>query len=175
MYHHHHNGKADRFKIRHRYYVNSNIGFMEIKHKNNLDIVKKTRIPHMRSSDTEACRSFISQGTPFTFEALIPTVSSVYNRITIANFEHRERVTIDCNLLFQYQGKTLDTGNLVICEIKKNPGKGKSEFENFLMEKRVKPFSLSKYCMGNYYLNNRVKHNLFKQKAIFINKLINTK
>jgi hypothetical protein len=64
--------------------------------------------------------------------------------------------------------------NLVICEVKKNPGNRQSEFERILKERKIKPFSISKYCMGNYFLNKSVKQNLFKEKALFINKLINS-
>ena len=174
MYHHHHNGKLDRYKIRHRVYLDSGTGFLEIKHKNNRNIIKKTRINISGNDMLENHEEFISSKSPFTFSQLKPAISSYYNRITFANIENRERITFDCNIEFRYGNRKLDFKNLVICEVKKNPGNRESEFERFLMKRRIKPFSISKYCLGNYFLNESVKQNLFKEKAIFINKLINS-
>jgi hypothetical protein len=175
MYTNHHNGKADRYKIRHRLYVSSNKGFLEVKHKNNLSIVKKTRIGQNERDDLSKNMAFISAETPYTYDQLKPSISTCYKRITLADFESRERVTIDCNLVFKFRDKSFEAENLVICEIKKNPGGSRNEFENYLLEKRIKPFTMSKYCLGNYYLNDTVKQNLFKEKAIYINKIISTK
>ncbi len=174
MYHHHHNGKLDRYKIRHREYLDSGTGFLEIKHKTNRNIIKKTRINASRNEMLENQKEFILTRSPFTISQLKPSISTDYNRITFANIENRERITFDCNIKFRFENRKMDFKNLVICEVKKNPGNRESKFERILKERRIKPFSISKYCMGNYFLNESVKQNLFKEKALFINKLINS-
>lgn len=174
MYHQHHNGKLDRYKIRHRIYLDSGMGFLEIKHKTNRNIVKKIRINTSRNELLQNHEEFISSRSPFTIPQLKPSISTDYNRITFANIENRERITFDCNIKFRYENRKLDFENLVICEVKMNPGNRESEFERILKERRIKPFSISKYCIGNYFLNDSIKQNLFKEKALFINKLINS-
>jgi hypothetical protein len=174
MYHQHHNGKLDRYKIRHRIYLDSGMGFLEIKHKTNRNIVKKIRINTSRNELLQYHEEFISSRSPFTVSQLKPSISTDYNRITFANIENRERITFDGNIIFRYENRKLDFENLVICEVKMNPGNRESEFERILKERRIKPFSISKYCIGNYFLNDSIKQNLFKEKALFINKLINS-
>ncbi len=174
MYRFHHNGKANRFKIRHRKYINSNTGFLEIKHKNNQKLIKKIRINQTRSDFINNDNHFIAFETPYTPEQLKPSVSTRYKRITLSDFTNSERVTIDFNLGFSFQGNDFIAENLVICEIKKNLGSKPGNFENILKNTGIKPFTISKYCLGNYFLNDKVKKNLFKEKAEYINKIINT-
>jgi hypothetical protein len=174
MYHRQHNGKLNRYKIRHRNYIDSGTGFLEIKHKTNTNIVKKSRINILRHELQDTYNTFISSCSPYNFEQLIPSLTTKYKRISFANFEEQARLTFDIDLNFRYQNQEKEMKEIVICEVKKKPGYHKTEIENLLAEKRIKPFKISKYCIGNYFLNKSVKQNLFKEKAYYINKLINS-
>src|SRR4051812_18873006 len=44
LYNKHHNGKLNRYKIRHRTYVESDTGFLEVKFKNNKGRTIKNRV-----------------------------------------------------------------------------------------------------------------------------------
>lgn len=175
MYTAHHNGRLNRYKIRHRKYVNTNAVFLEVKFKNNKKVTNKTRMYRSGNSDilNEEEKGFITSHTPFIVAELHASLKTTFKRITLGNSESRERITIDIGLQFKFSDKEKIPKNLVICEVKKEPGKRLTEFEQILREQRIKPFRISKYCLGNYYLNNNIKHNLYKEKAAYINKITN--
>ena len=177
MYTAHNNGRLNRYKIRHRKYLDTNTEFLEVKFKNNKKITNKTRI--YRSSNTDvlnkADKDFITSHSPFSAEELHSSLKTSFNRVTLINKEKNERITIDSDLKFYFLKKVIIPENLIICEVKKEPGKPLGGFEQILRNQRIKPFRVSKYCLGNYYLNNSVKHNLYKEKAAYINKITCTK
>jgi hypothetical protein len=49
MFQQHHNGVRDRFKIRARQYINSNLFFLEVKTKNNKGVTSKKRLRQQNS------------------------------------------------------------------------------------------------------------------------------
>ena len=173
MYTAHHNGRLNRYKIRHRKYINTNTEFLEVKFKNNKKITNKTRMYRSGNKDVlnEEEKDFITNNSPFKAEELHASLNTAFKRITIGNSENKERITIDIGLQFKFIEKEKIPENLIICEVKKEPGKRLTEFEQILRNQRIKPFRISKYCLGNYYLNNNIKHNLYKEKAAYINKI----
>lgn len=177
MYTAHHNGWLNRYKIRHRKYLDTNTEFLEVKFKNNKKITNKTRIYRSSNSDVlnKADKDFISNHSPFNAEELRASLKTSFDRLTLINNEKNERITIDNDLNFNFFEDVFAPENLIICEVKKEPGKPLGEFEQIIRNQRIKPFRISKYCLGNYYLNNRVKHNLYKEKAAYINKITSSK
>src|SRR6476620_5435567 len=67
LYNKHHQGKLNRYKIRHRTYVESNIGFLEVKFKNNKGRTIKTRISQKDVPVTWGTESelFLNKMLPF--------------------------------------------------------------------------------------------------------------
>ena len=61
--------------------------------------------------------------------------------------------------------------NIVVAEIKTERSNVSSVFKSVAKEKHIKPIRLSKYCMTTIGLNPSVKHNRFKEKLLFLNKL----
>jgi hypothetical protein len=176
MYNLHHNGKRNRYKVRVREYVSSNMGFLEVKRKTNTGETIKNRIlcPEPYNTITfEGSTCFLQKYTPYNEDALRPKLSNRFIRITLVNKNMSERITVDYHLTFsdlKYHKQTTPS-DLCIVEIKKNRDSQKSPFLDTLTELRIRPGGFSKYCMGLALLNPEVKTNLFKQKIRELQKL----
>lgn len=175
MYLNHHNKKLNRYKVRLRKYNDTNVYFLEIKFKNNKSRTLKNRILADESIDlnNQSVDDFIKEYTPYENDYLEKSIHTKFNRISLANKSFTERVTIDSNLRLYFKSKSKQLDELVICEIKKTNKKEQSFLEEILFRKRIHPMSVSKYCLGNYFLNEHVKHNLYKEKVILLHKILN--
>lgn len=173
----HHNGQAPRQKVRVRTYLDSDITFLEVKTKNNHARTKKKRImvPGPDRLVEAGSDQFLEQLVSVGLGSLHPTVQNQFQRITLVNYAKTERLTIDFNVQFQNfeTGSGCGTGDLVIIELKRD-GNQFSPVLDILRTLRVKPSGFSKYCIGSVLTNPALKRNLFKEKLIKINKLVNT-
>jgi hypothetical protein len=170
LYNEHHKGKLNRYKIRHRTYVESGIGFLEVKFKNNKGRTIKTRISKAdapRSWEGES-QDFLAKTLPFEPNWLIPVMWVNYSRHTLVNKTSAERLTIDLNLEFVRDEVTKKFHRLVIAEVKQEKRKP-SPFMNVMKKYHIREGSISKYCMGIAYTCDGVKKNNFKSKLKTIN------
>ena len=106
----HHNGRVNRYKIRFRDYVESNLSFLEIKFKNNKSETLKKRIKvdfGSRSID-EAEKIFISKNSTFNGGQIESKLANSFKRVTLVNLLNKERVTIDFQLKFKTQTENID-------------------------------------------------------------------
>ena len=177
----HHNRRLTRQKVRTRVYVNSGETFLEIKRKNNHGRTKKkrTRIDTgqlMDFSGNEAATAYLKKHSAFTAEQLSPVLSTSFWRITLVNPARTERITIDSSLTFENfrTGRSSDLKDAVIIELKQD-GHAASQMKNILLDHRVKPVRVSKYCVAVTLTDSAVKHNRFKAKIRAIEKTINSK
>ena len=174
MYRQHQWNHANRQKIRFRTYCINGLQFMEVKTKNNHGRTKKKRIEvsDMDVSDVEK-RQFLDKHLRYQADTLQPALSNHFSRITLVNRAKTERLTIDSALRFHnlVSGKTIDMGNLVIIELKRD-GLVYSPVLEMLRQLRIHPHGFSKYCMGSALTNPSLPVNRFKTKLIEINKII---
>ncbi|MCE3225910.1 MAG: hypothetical protein K0S32_461 [Bacteroidetes bacterium] len=165
LYYQHHKGKLNRYKIRHRTYVESHTGFLEVKFKNNKGRTIKTRIskadvPYTWEEESEL---FLSKTLPFKPQILEPVLWINYNRYTLVNKSGAERVTIDLGLEFIKDENKQTFDRLVIAEVKQDKRKA-SPFMTVMKKHHIREGSISKYCMGIAVTCNGVKRNNFKSK-----------
>lgn len=175
LYNRHHSGKLNRYKIRHRTYVESGLGFLEVKFKNNKGRTIKTRIKE-KHSDAAMMKEgksfdFLKGQLPFCPSALVPKIWINYSRITLVNKNSAERLTIDLNLEFATGSQTRTMQSLVIAEVKQD-SKAPSPFIGILRKRHLREGSISKYCFGVASSFAGVKTNNFKQKLNQANKLM---
>lgn len=175
MYQIHHDRHLVRDKVRVRTYVDSDLSFCEVKHKTNKGRTKKKRIaviPCPNIIENPEAAAFLQEHQPYPVNTLCPNLETVFDRITLVNFEKTERLTIDCNLHFNNMvtGAFASMDNLVVMELKQD-GRARSLLKEVLFELRIKPFKISKYCIGTCMTRPEVKQNRFKQKLRKINKL----
>lgn len=175
----HHNRRLVRQKVRTRIYVNSGTAFLEIKRKNNHGRTKKKRIGIPPSEmmcfagDPAAC-VYLEKHSWFTVKELHPVLSTAFRRITLVNPAMTERLTIDTSLLFtNFQtGKKASLEDAVIIELKQD-GHAASQMKGILLNHRVKPARISKYCIAVTLTEPSVKSGRFKEKVRTIEKTIN--
>lgn len=168
FYNDHHNGKSNRFKVRIRKYVESNLFFLEVKHKNKGRTDKKRiATDGFSQSLSEDHRLFLS--TYFDRSDLLrANMWNSFNRITLVNKHAEERLTLDFNLSFHWNEENHQFDNLVIAEVKQGRFNRKSAFFELMKTHRIRPYRLSKYCIGTIELYGRdnIKYNRFKEKLM---------
>ncbi|CAN5432537.1 polyphosphate polymerase domain-containing protein [soil metagenome] len=172
LYNLHYCGRLNRYKIRFRRYVESNLSFFEIKFKNNKGRTIKSRISQSPDDIIKGdALSLLSEKTPFTQKHLKATIWVNYIRITLVSKDFSERLTLDLDLTFKNSSKEKQIENLVIAELKQ--GKlGYSFFGNLMKVNRIKQGSLSKYCYGITNLYKEVRSNNFKEQIALLNKIL---
>jgi hypothetical protein len=173
MYMNHQNGKRNRYKIRKRFYVDSNTGFFELKFKNNKGRTIKKRIGldlSAPSIDIEKYR-VIEDESPYQFTNLSPVTANQFERITLVNAQHKERITIDINLIYDRPQMQIKMENLVIIEVKKTESHLKTKIMEVLLSQRVKTQGFSKYLVGTMLLYPELKYNRVKSIMLRLKKL----
>jgi hypothetical protein len=172
LYHMHHNGKLNRYKLRCRKYVNSGISFFEIKTKTNTSRTIKKRMPieYIPEALDAQMNQYIREHTPGKLAYYIPVLRVYFDRITLVNKKANERLTFDINLRYKSSGSEVKIPDLVIVEIKQEKC-SVSPFRQLMKEHRHPINYLSKYCLGLTCLNSELKKNSFKHKISTLNKL----
>jgi hypothetical protein len=176
FYSDHHNGKLNRFKVRHRSYVDTNTQFLEVKFKNNQKRTIKTRIKlkgQTAQGDLEQnklCSQFIDQQMNQNFEDLIISQKGGYSRIALASEQRAERLTLDFGLWFQGQQGESDNSEKMhlpgffIAELKQNKRSKQSPAYRVLAAHGFHPTFFSKYCIGCALIyGDSIKSNQFKK------------
>ena len=170
----HQNGKKNRYKVRSRKYVDSDLCFLEVKFKNNKGRTVKSRvtIDDFELDLSKSSNDFISETAGQDFN-LRPALWNSFTRITLVNQELPERLTIDLNLAFEFDEGHKGMKNLVIAELKQEKATRHSPFAMAAKELGIRPDRISKYCLGVALLKEDVKKNVFKEKIMKIEKLEN--
>ncbi len=186
MYVRHHDRQLVRQKIRVRQYVDSNLTFLEIKRKNNKGRTKKKRISVPGFDITaetigEGKRSvwsvedFIAAKSRYAWAELSPHLWTKFHRITLVNRAKTERLTIDLDLVWDnvVSGEKKTFADLVIIELKRD-GNVPSRMTQIMLDHRIHPLKISKYCIGTALTTPGVKRNRFKPKIRKIEKMLNS-
>ncbi|MBO4476450.1 MAG: polyphosphate polymerase domain-containing protein [Bacteroidales bacterium] len=179
MYLDHHNRRLTRQKVRTREYMSSGAAFLEIKLKNNHGRTKKKRtgIPEEDFRDFRgnagAC-SYLSSHSAFSAGELSPSLETLFRRITLVNPAMTERITLDSSVCFTNlrTGRQASLRDGVVIEVKQD-GRAGSGMKAILLDRRVKPLRVSKYCIGVALTDPSVKSGRFKTKIRLIEKQIN--
>ena len=178
MYTRHHNQQLTRQKIRTRCYEESGQYFIEVKNKTNKGRTKKKRITIPASAFADvtsnaAAEAFLREKAAYAPKEIEPALTTTFDRITLVNNAHTERLTIDANLRFGNLRKASEgvMKGLVIVELKQD-GMYFSPMKEILQRLRIKPFKVSKYCLGTVLTEADVKQNRFKRKVRMIEKML---
>jgi len=177
MYLDHHNRHLTRQKVRTRRYEANGETYLEIKRKNNHGRTKKKRTgiaPELFDSfsGSSELTGWFEQYSTFGATALSPSVTTNFRRITLVDPSRSERITVDTEIRFtnRRNGNESGLGKAVVIEIKQD-GLKRSRMREILLEHRVKPYRISKYCMGVVLTEPDVKRNRFLPKVRTIEKI----
>lgn len=173
FYNQHHNGKLNRYKVRHRTYANSGETYLEVKFKSNKGRSIKKRISERTPPGifTDEAKAFLSTFPDFDPAQLKPIVWVNYSRITLVNKQNSEKITIDLNISFRKQDQSIALNDLVIAEVKQDK-KNPSPFFNILRKHRIREDTISKYCLAVALMYPEAKKNNFKEKILYLKHIL---
>jgi hypothetical protein len=172
LYLRHHAGAPDRYKIRSREYIDSQAAFFEVKHRLPNHRTQKRRIATagLLASPVAA---FLTETSPYTADDLCPTLWNTYTRATLVSRTRAERVTLDLNVEYTWEGESLPLSGIVIAEVKYDASSGPgaawaSPFVMAMRRRNLRSTAFSKYCIGLSLLSPALKHNKFKPEHLAI-------
>ena len=172
-YKNHHQGRIKRHKVRFRTYVESCLSFLEVKLKEKGKTNKKRITSTQNNSLDEAQKAFLSEWITEDLDQLYTSLENTFQRVTLVHKREQERVTIDFNLSFVLENQTIPLDEQVIIEIKQSRVNRNSVISKLLRSKLIRPFRLSKYCIGCILTDDGLKYNRFKSKLLKINQIQN--
>lgn len=164
MFQSHHNGMRVRHKVRWRWYIDSALVFLEVKEKTNRDRTVKTRtvlpapVSHLRDIEP----TWMPDSLTVDPHRLQPVVWNRFQRMTLADFERQERITIDIGLEFGMGDQQVAMPGLAIIEVKQRKFSLSSPIGRELHRLQIHPTHVSKYCVSMAMLYPELKHNRFK-------------
>lgn len=173
FYLNHHNQRGNRFKVRIRNYVESDLYFLEIKNKfKGRTDKKRIAVQDFENELEDRSKEFINKVLGEEVE-LVSKLWNSFTRITLVNQKEKERLTLDLNLSFEWENNKQLLDEVVIAELKQENVNRASLFYRLLKENGVREKRFSKYCIGIIKQNPEIKSNRFKEKILFIDKLMN--
>jgi hypothetical protein len=174
LYLDHHAGKRNRYKVRSRSYVDTQLAFLEVKFKTHKNRTIKSRIQTLGlvARFTPQTREFLSAHCSLSSQLLEPKLWNDFWRITMVSKQHQERLTLDLHLGFCNDRQEVGLPNIAIAEVKQDGMNCGSAFMRQMRTMNIHPRRFSKYCMGVTTLYQYVKHNNFKPELRLVNKLM---
>ena len=169
----HHNKRSNRFKVRFRNYVESNLSFLEVKHKfKGRTDKKRIRVEEIPNDLNPEHLGFLKKimGKELLLQ---PKMWNSFSRLTLVHKELNERLTLDMDLTFSWGEEHCMFDQLVIAELKQETVSRKSTFFELMKKRGIRPYRLSKYCIGaiELYGPTRLKFNRFKKKLLTLKKI----
>jgi hypothetical protein len=174
LYHAHVNERAERYKVRSREYTDSRLAFLEVKHHTRKDRTIKERI----RTDGQVMRmtpetgNWLRQVSPLDGGALEPKLWNTFTRLTLVSKQYTERVTLDIDLDFHFNGKVAGLDGLAIAEVKMDAAHGDSPFMAQMRAQKIRQNGFSKYAVGVALLYDQVKKNVLKAKLLWLEKML---
>ena len=174
LYRQHHNGWRNRYKVRERAYVDSELAFLEVKHKIDANTTIKSRMQtqELSSQIARGAEPFLRTHYPYQVDELEAKLLNTFQRITLVSTHSVERLTVDVGLRFLWNGVRMSLPGIAIAEVKQDGFSLDSEFIQRMRALSVRATGFSKYCIGVSMLYPEVKHNNFKPTLRLINKLM---
>lgn len=175
LFRRHQAGGRNRYKVRSRTYLDTDMSFMEVKHKVSADRTVKSRVKTSQFVEHISPKTvdFLNTHLPANDWTLEPKLWNQYTRITLVGKRTPERVTIDLELQFvTNEGRAMGLPGLAIAEVKRDGATYDSPFIGLMRAMSIRPAGFSKYCVGVSLLYDEVKHNHFKPQLRLIGKIL---
>ncbi len=170
FYFDHHNCRPNRTKVRFRKYVDTGDVFFEIKKR-----IKGERTDKYRIKADTIHKELLPVDLAFMKslslkeQSLENKIWINYKRITLACLSSQERVTIDMEMSFEQDEKSMEFADLIVAEVKQDRYSRLSSFTHEMRKNIIPDFRISKYAIAVAMMEQGIKSNAFKQK---INKLL---
>ena len=155
-----------------RKYVDSDLSFLEVKHKNNKGRTIKHRkvIRDIRQELNNEDENYIQDISGLT-GMLESKLTNHFQRVTLVHKTAPERLTFDLGLSFIKEDEEVILDTLVIAELKQEAMDRNSTFAKLVKKRLIRPERISKYCIGVAMLEKDIKKNRIKRKLQLIHKM----
>lgn len=172
LYKFHHNGKLNRLKVRYRKYLDSGLCYFEVKYKvkGNRTDKKRMKEPDIKHELSEQELALIKHDY-LDINSLKEKMVICFTRITLANKNFKERLTLDINILFDNFRDKKTYPELVIAEVKTDKTAIGSPIVDSFKKRHFEEVGFSKYATAVALLED-IKSNNFKPNFIKINRII---
>lgn len=171
----HHNERVNRYKLRFRKYVDSDLAYLEMKFKTAKERTdkKRTKKDDIEMQFSDSSLKFIEKHLKHTAPDFVPVLWNSFIRLTFVHKLLPERLTIDLGLEFSCckTGKIVPLPGLVVAEVKRDKATAHSDFIQIMRREGVREVGFSKYCIGALLLNEKLKYNRFKALLLKLNKI----
>lgn len=170
----HVNGRANRYKVRCREYIDTHLSYLEVKHRTPKDRTIKERLSTRRPVTwvTPEAQDWLKGTFPYDSQVLEPKIWNTFTRMTLVSKQFCERVTLDIDLTVYTADKVTRVENIVIAEVKMERGGCSSPFIKQMRAQKIHPRGFSKYCIGVGILHDQVKKNALKPKLLWLDKMV---
>lgn len=178
FYQDHHNGVANRVKVRCREYRETGARFFEVKRKVHGTHTEKYRRPIAEMFSELGADEYAevhARYRRYPFTALQATLDNRFHRATLVGTA--ERCTLDFDLDFQSLaegGSAAEVAGLAIIEVKQVRASIRSEMARVLKTEGIYPCSISKYAYGTVLTTDAVKKNAFKATLRYVERMLAT-
>jgi hypothetical protein len=108
-------------------------------------------------------RSWLPPDFPYEFADVRAVVWNCFRRITLASFDHQERITVDIDIEFGSGFESVQYQGLCVVEVKQAKfSMMRSPFARQLHRLHLQPRSVSKFCVAATHFYPGFKRNQFK-------------
>lgn len=177
LFRRHHAGGSNRYKVRARTYLNTQMSYVEIKRRTQRGTTTKLR-HRTESFETlllEDSREFVDKNCQTRSTDLLPALLNNFDRIHLVSPDLPERLTLDLNIEVETETDTIRLPGVAVAEFKQDRCDRNHRDAEFLKKMRainVRPTGFSKYCMCLLLTTNEIKHNRFKPQLRRLNRLM---
>ena len=174
LYHAHVNERPERYKVRSRKYTDSQLSFLEVKHRTRKDRTIKERIRTSEQVEqmNPEMATWLNSVAPLDGSSLKPKLWNTFSRLTLVSKQYCERVTLDVDLSFSSDDKQVQLDGIAIAEVKMDSASCNSPFLVQMLSQRIRQRGFSKYAMGIALLYDGVKKNSLKPKMLWLDKMM---
>jgi hypothetical protein len=174
LYHQHHNGQRDRFKLRIRRYLDFMLAFLEVKRKDSRGQTHKYRLgPEAHSlANDDVVDAFLEDHFPLNESVLVPKLTNQFFRMALVSKSDCERMTIDFGIKFFTLSGSFKLPGLTVAEVKQPAFSVHSAFVRTMKKMGIRPVGFSKYCVGAALAYPQLKRNAFKPLLLTIRKMV---
>jgi hypothetical protein len=173
FYQQHHNGRPNRYKVRLRTYLDSDLSYLEVKRKNHQGrtIKARQRAPATIEQFDAPMVAFLERSQPFAPDALEWKLVNHFIRVTLVSNHAIERLTVDLAIRFETGALTIELPEVIVAELKQTGHARQSDFMQQMRAIYAPELTFSKYCIGAALQYPHLKQNNFKPVFLRLQKL----
>jgi hypothetical protein len=177
LFRRHHVGGSNRYKVRTRTYLNTELSFIEVKRKTKNGATTKLR-RQTNAFETQLqgeARTFVDAHCPHGAAGMQPSLRNGFDRICLVSSTRPERLTIDLDIVVETSAGSIHLPNIAVAELKQEKlahGRRDSRFLKEMRRINVRPTGFSKYCIGLLLTQPEIKHNLFNPQLKMLRRLM---